>query len=432
MTGSSRFLGPLLIKELRLHLLSRRFGVLSLLMLTMMVVNTFILTHDWRQQQDLFEAGQARAETALKEAGTYSELRLTVHRPPELLGLLGRGLEDRSPRSATLAGGYDITRFTSGPAHGQPTALVPVDFSRIVVLIMSLLALVLTHDGINGERLQGTLQLGLAYGTPRRHVLAGKYLGALLASLVPFLAASGLWLAIVQLRTDALFDGPALLAVGLALLLSLLYLSAFLWLGLMTSCVTSHPTTSLILGLLLWTGLVVVYPAVAFQGAILGSPAEDPWFQARRTHGSIDPTDEDAVAAFESATWASARRSANLLRRGQTLQRLSPAAPYELAVAELAGTGLQSHLDFLARTRQTQATYEGWLQDKVEEHPQRERTRIGLVPLDLEGLPESRPPRRSLVRSLRSILPDVALLLGYNLSFLFVSFLMFRRYDPRP
>ena len=60
-------------------------------------------------------------------------------------------------------------------------SLVRLDFTTVVAILLSFLAIVLGYDAICGERERGTLQLLLANSVPRSTVVLGKLIGGLLS-----------------------------------------------------------------------------------------------------------------------------------------------------------------------------------------------------------------------------------------------------------
>jgi len=143
------------------------------------------------------------------------------------VGLYGRGA------------GVEVARLTGPSLVTLSSLLVP------------LVALVLSHDAIVGERERNTLGLLLSLPIGRVEVVVAKFLGRSLA----LSAAVALGLGCAMLVSTAT-DVAALLALaGPTLLLGL----AFLSIGLLISACTARQVTAISIVVVVWFGLVFFY-----------------------------------------------------------------------------------------------------------------------------------------------------------------------------
>ncbi|TIP54164.1 MAG: ABC transporter permease, partial [Mesorhizobium sp.] len=67
----------------------------------------------------------------------------------------------------------------TGVVGASPLEVTVVSLSSLTIFLVPLIALLLSHDAIVGERDRGTLLLLLSYPLSRWHVLFGKFLGHL-------------------------------------------------------------------------------------------------------------------------------------------------------------------------------------------------------------------------------------------------------------
>lgn len=423
----------LMEKELRSNLLTFKFLGSAVLLVTLMTASTLVLALDWHRRMDLYQANVKRAQQELQRATAYADVILRLERQPRLANLINQGVGDRFGTTIALAGRYDAPRVTGGTDGGGLQGFIAVDFAHVVGLILSLVALVLSYDLINGDRAQGTLQLTLASGVSRFEILLGKYLGALASVLVPFAAAVLIWLAILRFQGQGELDGATWARVAVAVVLSVLFGSIFVWMGLLTSALTDRPATSLILGLLIWTLAVVIFPPTAAQVISLSRPLpESPVEEAELQKPDAFLHKEDLLDRVLAARGQFAREALDQFRAAQTLMRLSPFAAYDFATSALAGTDVDRHVARFAAARRTDEALRSWQKRQAERDPQRELVRSNLsVGLDLAGLPEAREPSEPLGRTLRRILPDAALLLALNLLLLIATQAVFRRSEIR-
>jgi len=143
-----------------------------------------------------------------------------------------------------------------------------LDWVFIVGGILSFAALVLTYDGISGERETGTLRLCLSNPLPRSTLLWGKFVGATITLMIPLIIGICMSLLIVSVSGVIPLAGGHFKQIGVILLLSILYISVFVALGLFVSSLTQTSPVSLVLLLLAWVFLVVIIPK---SGGLLAS-----------------------------------------------------------------------------------------------------------------------------------------------------------------
>lgn len=164
---------------------------------------------------------------------------------------------------ALLTVGVTLYGRAAGEAAGAVTAPSLVSLAAFLV---PLVALVLGHDAIVGERERNTLGLLLAMPVRRYEVLLAKYLGRLLAlsvAVVGGLLASALLLDTGP-RQTVLYLVPHTLLLG----------ASFLSLGMLISVSTWRHTTAATLAVVAWFGLVLFWDLgllallVATDGAI--------------------------------------------------------------------------------------------------------------------------------------------------------------------
>ncbi|MEM2094435.1 MAG: ABC transporter permease subunit [Candidatus Bathyarchaeia archaeon] len=155
--------------------------------------------------------------------------------------------------------------FTSSPESGVvnlSTALTQM--VNNISTVGGILAVALSFDVINREKVSGSLKVLLSYPIYRDTVLIGKFLGGLgvmiIVAVTAFITGVGTFVAItgVPLSPDS----------GLRLLLflgmSILYLTLFLGIGLLFSIVFSEPSTSLLGAMIFWLASSFLIPNLAF------------------------------------------------------------------------------------------------------------------------------------------------------------------------
>jgi len=166
----------------------------------------------------------------------------------------------------------------TGVVGAGPIEVTVVSLSSLTIFLVPLIALLLSHDAIVGERERGTLLLLLSYPLSRWHLLVGKFLGHL--SILTFATALGygaagaaLALATGDFDSDSL--GSFLIMVGSSIFLG----AVFIAVGYLVSVVVRERATAAGLSIGIWLVLVLLYDMallgllVADQGRTISATA---------------------------------------------------------------------------------------------------------------------------------------------------------------
>ncbi|RMH19961.1 MAG: DUF3526 domain-containing protein [Acidobacteria bacterium] len=261
-------------QELVEHLLSFRWLVGSAMTAILALLATAVGVEDFTLRQRVYEEQQAKHREALAEVRVYSFLQPIVLRPPEPLSVFDRGFEGRLGDQVRI-NVFSIPVRATGGAPGNPflSDFRSLDLTTLVVVVLGLLALLLTFDGIVGARQSGNLRLKLALDVGPGTLLAGAFFGALLALVAALLAGIVPSLAFLAWRLDGALDaGRWLRIAGLAGAWGL-YLAFMLLLGLFFSTVARSAGASLRLSILVWLLIVFLLPQAAnlAVGALAGT-----------------------------------------------------------------------------------------------------------------------------------------------------------------
>ncbi len=266
-------------KELLGHLVSFRFLVSTTIMLVLAALAASVGTRDYSLRRSLHEARLAKHSESLEAVHVYSHLHPRVARAPEPLSVLHRGFDARLGTEVQL----DVFRVpvaASGESADElGQSFRDLDLTTIVRVVLGLLALLLTFDTVIGERERSTLMLILANGISRSTLVAGKYLGAFFALLLPLLAGSVVSLWILLDRGGVVLGAQRWQRLAGLLLAYLAYLSVMLLLGLLLSTAARTTSSALVYSLLSWLAIVFLVPQSAIaiadvdQARNIGPPA---------------------------------------------------------------------------------------------------------------------------------------------------------------
>ncbi len=255
-------------KELLGHLVSFRFLISTLIMLVLAALAASVGTQDFSVRHGHYQNRLSEHEEELDRVHVYSQLNPVVARAPEPLSVVHRGFDTRFGTEVKL----DIFSIpTTARSHLNGNHLVrpsrDLDLTMIVRVVLGLLALLLTFDAVVGERERGTLKLIFANGISRPVLVAGKFMGAFFALLVPLLASLCLSLWILIERGNVILDDQRWQRLAGLILAYVAYLSVMLLLGLLLSIVARSTSVALVYALLSWLVIVFLIPQSAIAVA---------------------------------------------------------------------------------------------------------------------------------------------------------------------
>jgi hypothetical protein len=191
-----------------------------------------------------------------------SSIRVSPYHIPSLID------EGGGSTNITLSG------TSSRPYNPLLRVFTSIDLCFVISMILSLFAIILVFDSFSGEREQGTLKLVLSNPAGRIRLFMGKYLGALFTIAIPlsigFLVVMILW----SLSPGLSLDASSWIGALLIYVVSLLFLSSFLALGLFMSFFARESSSGLMYLLLVWVLVTIVIPEGGTYLAEYFSPQE--------------------------------------------------------------------------------------------------------------------------------------------------------------
>jgi ABC-type transport system involved in multi-copper enzyme maturation permease subunit len=266
-------------KEFLLNLMTFKFTIGMIVCVVLMAVFMPVLVGDYQQRLKDYNENVVVNEAELRKAKVYKNLTPTVYRPPNILSVFSKGIDDYLDNSEKI----DMDQVPEiGTTISETNTFLSVfpalDVTLIFKIVVSILAFLIAYDVISGEKEQGTLKLMLSGATARHRVLLGKLVAGLMTLLVPVTASFIVGLLVLLPSRMVSLTWAQWFSIVLMYLASSIFTATIFNLGLCLSCLSKSSATSLIFGLFLWLFLAALLPNssvyIASQFGSIDSPDE--------------------------------------------------------------------------------------------------------------------------------------------------------------
>ncbi len=263
------------------HLNSLRFALTVIIMAALMVTNAVVHLQSHPDKVRSYSENVAGDRDTLQSRTELYELLRKgpgkLYKQPSALTFIAdggdaflpnRGTQNWGSWSRTAGFGTQVKSIwwthypTANPnARDLRPKATKIDYVFIITYLLSFIPLLFTFDALSGERESGTLRLCLANPISRPALLVGKFLGTLIAVLIPFCFAVLLNLAVISTDSWTQLGAADWGRLGMIMLIALGYASIFIAIGLMVSAGTRDTRVSLVVLLIIWVALVVFMPS---------------------------------------------------------------------------------------------------------------------------------------------------------------------------
>ena len=480
-------------REILDNLTRFRFALTLILVMVLMVMNAviFVSSQYPRRIAEYSQDTNKAIEDLKKKSSNLGELAVkgpgNLYKSPSPLTFIATGEDANLPKQVegSSSGGYGIGMTTpdfkfnySWSAnwllqYPQDTSrkndslpnFTELDWTFIIGLVLSFMAILFTYDAISGERETGTLSLLMSNSVSRATVLLGKFIGAFLTILIPLFIGILLNLMIVNASRLVSLNGDEWARVGIIFVASAIYISIFLWLGLFISSHFSNSSSSLLTLLLIWIVFVVLIPntmGVLASGFKQVSSRSEMSRITKAKEEEIDNRHKAGNKLYRSGSpsdkppkievlrmWAdylnehaNAKNSINdehlnkqfaQVDFTQQITRLSPAAIYKYALESLVGTGFTRHKRFIQQTRRYRQQFADFI--KSEDSGDNESYHVYLVeeglsqkPVAFNSIPKF-SEKLTLGITFKGAVLDLMLLVSLMLLLIMAASLGFMRSD---
>jgi ABC-type transport system involved in multi-copper enzyme maturation permease subunit len=270
----------LLLKELHLNLMNLRFQVAFIIVLTLFITGSIFNIKGNIEKQKLYDKYYSQwLENIRQQAGSNaSELAVSARdflfgpsRNSFISDCKERFIPNVVTYSAFSVSDFDVRQSISNPLLNK---YEEINWSFIVICVISLLALLLTFDAISGEREAHTLVLLLSNPVSRSQIFLAKWLSILLVLAITIFTGILISLVIQISSGSLIINGSTATEVILFFLFSLVFSALMTCMGLLCSVVTRNSNVSLLYAVALWLVFSIVIPNTSILWAYKIYPIE--------------------------------------------------------------------------------------------------------------------------------------------------------------
>lgn len=253
-------------KDFLLNLLSVRFLIGFALCVVIIPFTVIISVDDYLNKMKVYETEYKAAENDLKSQRVWSFVRPTVVEKPAPLSIFSNGIKDNIGNKVKIS--FDTyplfpTGHTSTRDNPLLNAFFSIDFSRVIAILISLLALVFAYDTFTKEKEEGTMKLSFTGQVSRISFFFGKLCGLLL-TLLPILFFCYLLACIIVLvNAEISFSGSDWIGIMLLFLASIVYMLVFILIGMFISSLVKSSSSAIIISLLSWVFFLFLIPSIS-------------------------------------------------------------------------------------------------------------------------------------------------------------------------
>ena len=481
----------LIQKELKSITVSKKFSITFLICSVLLLMSVLIGINEYKQAVTQYDTVHNMADERIQQLSSWHSVTYREHRKPSPLMIFTSGLSYDIGRWSDINSNSTVKLKNSIYSDDPIFAVFRIiDFTFIVQIIFSLLAILFTYNAVNGEKESGTLRLVFSNAVPRTKFLLAKCIGAWIGLIVPILIPI-----LISVLLVMLYQIPMQNAEWIRLIMligaSILYISVFIVFGVFMSTMSRDSNVSFLLSLVFWIGFVLIIPrgGVMVAGNLVSVPriaeveglkvsyAKNKWenyYKAMEDRMSENRTvhdDSEDEGISDDMMWAqlkaedSLRKEVNneienyeatLLedwenkqkeqqRLGFLLSRISPAATFQLVAMSLSYTDISLKSSYEEVLKEYRTSFNSYIDKKSENAgPGAGSIMISMDSdkgvdikmgrdnaIDVSDRPQFTHPQLKISDIINAYMTNISILLLMITTLLCAAFYSFLRYDLR-
>jgi len=465
------------LKELQNYLLNRSilfaYGVIIVLFALNASVYVFQCQDIFQKHEnnvalnyrDLIYDEEARiymGEEVVRTLPSMVSLQQNIHRRPSSLSFMSGTAEGIVPDgvSMKMLEEPDFETFAQYNPHINPS--LSIDWTTIMIYVVSFLCLCFSYNAFSGEREDGTLKLMLANSMSRSSIIFAKYFGLLVVFLIPILVGIMVSCLIFEISPAVHLQSADYAKIGWFFIVSALMVSLTIMLGFFVSSLTKNSYVSLIISLLCWTLLAVIIPNISWivSSQVNKVPAVTTIHQEEEQQKNAlkdcymgwQGTEQNARdrkdcidrrTAIHNSLWSDYHN----LQMMQTsnaidLSKISPFGLFRFLGDKISGNNFHGYVRFFKQAKNYQLTFQDYVVSKDKADPESRHlfwnesswtygNFMSRQPIVLGEVPQFTAQPQTFRELVADSIGDVAILCFWVIGLFVLSFVAFVRYDVR-
>lgn len=457
-------------KEIKEIINSKKFIVSMSVCLLMVLITFFVGTQQYKMDKLRYDDAVAENLKSMKGVTDWRMVKHKIFLPPDPVASLVNGISNDIGRTIDMRGRGELvameSKYEENPIYA---AFRFLDLTFLFQFILSLFAILFSYNLINGEKEQGTLRLIFSNSIPRDKYIIGKLLGANLAILIPLFISFLIGFLVVQVSGVPMNFNNWMKLVTV-MLTGMLYISVFITIAVFVSVRTKRSSESFVILLVFWIFATMVVPkaSVLIAGRLTDVPSVDKVNSQKsafnrqlsldsfKKMGNFKPTnDANAVDEFmkfmdknnqeRDEKFKVFANRVNLERENKlgfqekislAISRISPATCFTLAASDLASTSIFLRNNFIAKAADYQNIFAEFQRKKTGMTTGGGMMMIisndnDVKEINPQELPKFDYKYPGIGESLSHAIPDISLLLLFNILFFAGAYFSFLKYDLR-
>lgn len=251
----------ILLHEMSQQVRSFKFLLTIILAVVITFACTYVQVKDFGDRYNNYVEARNTAGELKNTFRVYSEFRIPALIPPNPLSIFSRGYDEQAGNKIVFSI-LDLPGLQTIEQKSNPFLSIFSNFDivSIVGIILSVMAIFMTADAISGEREGETLKLVLSHRVGRSEYFLAKYLGSVITMTIPLLLIFLVTLIYMHFKPEIEMSPADWARVMEVFISCMLFLSAFILIGLLISSLLSTAAVSILVGLIVWLLMVIVYP----------------------------------------------------------------------------------------------------------------------------------------------------------------------------
>ncbi len=253
-------------REIQHNLYSLRFQISLVAVLAIFIVGSISFLKGFESELKKYSDYQSQYLKQIQDEAKANATRLAVTRKTYELRLRGNSFisdcQEKYLPNAIVFSAWNVFSFLnkSGSANPFMSQFQELNWSFIISVILSFIALLFTFDSVSGEKESRTLALTLSNAFSKGTLLFGKYISAIVTAMLIALLGILISVMIIVFSNQVAFSSDLILECLGFILLLLLLVASMVAFGLLSSVLVHDSNISLLIALTFWLFFAVVIP----------------------------------------------------------------------------------------------------------------------------------------------------------------------------